>query len=194
MRYLLRSILCVVTVLAVGDVAWAQATQPGGGGVEADLEAAQARLVLLHADAVEAVASGDPAEAGLRLTQLRGAAERTRRLRTTNARAVGGYWLLVAELMEIERGVEIRSTQEADAEEGVSPQVQPLRAFREELAHEEQTPLVSAMRVAVDVSLTEQLHRDGRVEEACGVLGDLRERLAPSDPAAGRAHAARRHV
>ncbi len=154
---------------AVRAVAAAAGVVAEGEGIspEASLEARQVQLRAFHSLVMRSFTRGDPAEAGLRLTQLRGAAERTRRARTPDARAVAGYWLLIADLIEGGDGLDV---------------VERLRAFVDELREEEATPLVASIRVAMGVAWVRAAAEQGMVEEACGEYAELLELVQANDP------------
>ncbi len=135
-------------------------------------QAQQVEMRAYHALAQDAVVNDRAAEASYRLTQLRNAATQTRQSENRFAAATGDFWLLLADLIDINRNVAALPQRQAKA-------TAKLEAYL--TAHEVQaTP--EPITTQVKAALIRLHHQSGNNARACELLAELREELPADDP------------
>jgi len=157
----------------IAEIAATSNTIAGEHEDDPDLQyvARQNEMRAYHALAQDAAANGRPAEASYRLTQLRNAAQETRDTDNAYAPATGGYWLLVADLTDLNRAAAPVAQRQPRAIERLSAYL---------AAHPDgQTP--EAIGTQVRMALVRLYDQAGRNAEACAQLADLRQRLDADD-------------
>lgn len=136
-----------------------------------EYQARQVELRAYNALAQDAVAHDRAAEASYRLTQLRNAATRAKRADNRFAEATGGFWLLLADLTDINRNTADIAGRQAQA-------VSKLEAYLD--AHEaDATP--EAIGTRVTAALIRLHTQRGDNARACELLAQLREGLPAGD-------------
>jgi len=135
-------------------------------------QARQVELRAYHALAQDAVIHDRAAEASYRLTQLRNAAQQTRRSDNRFAAATGDFWLLLADLIDINRNVRGVAKRQAKA-------ASKLEAF---LADHEARQTPEPITTQVKAALIRLHTQSGRNARACALLAELRQTLAADDP------------
>ncbi len=143
------------------------------------LEANQLEMRAYNALAQSAQQADRPGEASLRVTQLRSAAQQTRQLQFDDAEAAGAFWLLQADLIDLNRNTPDLAQRQAGA-------IERLEAF---LDSPEAPP---AMKTDVKLALLRLYEQAGRSEDAAALLLDLRRTLSSQDPRREQLHDARR--
>ncbi|NBC11560.1 MAG: hypothetical protein GVY24_07500 [Planctomycetes bacterium] len=135
-------------------------------------QAQQVELRAYHALAQDAVINDRAAEASYRLTQLRNAANQARRSDNRFATATGDFWLLLADLIDINRNVSAVAQRQTKA-------AAKLEAF---LADHKERDTPEPITTQVKAALIRLHTQSGRNARACELLAELREQLPPEDP------------
>lgn len=158
----------------IAEIAATSNTIAGSNDDNPDLQyvARQNEMRAYHALAQDAAANDRPAEASYRLTQLRNAAQETRHTDNAYAPATGDYWLLVADLTDLNRAAMPLAKRQPEA-------IRRLAGYLE--THPDgQTP--ETIGTQVRMALVRLYDQAGHNPEACAALAELRDRLDAEDP------------